>query len=166
MPRPASFAFPPHCHPDRSAGAFQPARSGGIAAQSQFGCPRFDFLPGSWVPIFYFLFSFITSLRPLRLLCSLCGNPLTFSFLLASSFLLSSCSHPAPSDPSTVVFVIESNPTSPPPGTRPLPSPTSSISAKASSSTMAAPSPPPTSNPPSTLCATPPIVPPSAAPSA
>jgi peptide/nickel transport system substrate-binding protein len=49
--------------------------------------------------------SFISSLRPLRPLCSLCGNLLFFSL-----FFLSSCSRPASPDPSTLTFVIESNP--------------------------------------------------------
>jgi len=70
-------------------------------------------VPGPWVPIFFFLFSIfsfpLSSLRTLRLLFSLCGNLLTFSFFLVSCLLLFSCSHPS-HDPSAVVFVIESNP--------------------------------------------------------
>jgi len=71
-------------------------------------------MPGSWVPNFYFLlsifFSLFTSLR--RSLCPLCSYLCELCVtvpLLFAIFLLSSCSHPS-SDPSTVVFVIESNP--------------------------------------------------------
>ncbi len=53
--------------------------------------------------------SFFSSLRPLRPLCYLCGDLLIFASLLFSALFLSSCSNRTP-DPSTVVFVIESNP--------------------------------------------------------
>jgi peptide/nickel transport system substrate-binding protein len=61
----------------------------------------------------HFFFSPRRSLCPLcSYLCELCVTvPILFSV-----FLLPSCSHLAPSDPSTVVFFIESNPANLDPG--------------------------------------------------
>jgi peptide/nickel transport system substrate-binding protein len=53
---------------------------------------------------------FISFLRPLRL-CDLCVNSFAFLFLALAVFFVSGCSHNRQSGDSSVVFLIESNPT-------------------------------------------------------